>query len=77
MDKTKQKFTDKQLLIKGLKRLALCIPCIVGTTYLITFTVLNKEVFPLYLFLPLAILAMGVTIYLLFSGFKIILKALF
>jgi len=77
MDDTNQKYTDKQLLVKGIKRLALCIPFIVGTTYLITFSALNKETLPLYLFLPLALIAMGVTIFLLFSGIKIILKSLF
>ncbi|MCB0457537.1 MAG: DUF6095 family protein [Flavobacteriaceae bacterium] len=77
MKETNQKFTDKKLLMKGIKRMALSIPLIVLTTYLITFSFLNKETIPLYVFLPLAIIAMGATIYLLFSGLKLILKAVF
>ena len=74
---TKQKYTDKKLLIKGVKRLALALPILVLTTYILTFAFLNKEVLPLYIFLPLGIIAMGFTIYLLFNGIKILLKALF
>jgi len=74
---TNQKYTDKKLLVKGLKRLAFAIPILVLTTYILTFAFLNKEVIPLYIFLPLGIIAMGLTIYLLFSGIKIILKSLF
>ncbi|MAN59134.1 MAG: hypothetical protein CMC08_04780 [Flavobacteriaceae bacterium] len=77
MGNPKQKHTDKQLLLKGIKRLALALPLLVLTTYLFTFSFLNKEVIPLYFLLPLAILAMATTIYLLFNGFKIILKAIF
>ena len=69
--------TNKALLLKGLKRLAICIPLVVLTTYILTFSFLNKETIPLYIFLPLGIIAMGITIFLLFSGIKIILKAVF
>jgi hypothetical protein len=69
--------TDKTLLLKGLKRLAICIPLLVLTTYLLTFAFLNKETIPLYVVLPLGIIAMGFTIFLLFSGIKIILRAVF
>lgn len=77
MDNRPQKHTDKQLLVKGLKRLALALPLLVLTTYAFTFTFLNKEVIPMYYLLPLAILGMAATIYLLFNGIKLILKALF
>lgn len=77
MDETNQKFTDKKLLVKGLKRLAVALPLLVLTTYIFTFAFLNKETIPLYWLLPLGILAMGLTIYLLFGGIKIILKSIF
>ena len=69
--------TDQKLLVKGLKRLALGLPSIVLTTYILTFAFLNKETIPLYIFLTLGIIAMGVTIYLMFAGIKMILKSIF
>ncbi len=69
--------TNKQILVKGIKRLVLCIPLLVLTTYILTFAFLNKETIPLYIFLPLGIIVMAVTIFLLFSGIKIILTSLF
>jgi hypothetical protein len=77
MKETDQKYTDKQLLVKGLKRLALALPLLVLTTYILTFAFLNKDTIPLYIFLSLGIIAMAITIYLLFNGIKIILKSLF
>lgn len=77
MKEHSQKHTDKQLLIKGIKRMALSIPLIILTTYILTFAFLNKETIPLYVFLPLGIIAMGATIYLLFKGLKLILNAMF
>jgi len=77
MDNTGQKHSDKKLLVKGLKRLALSIPLLVLTTYVITFAFLNKETIPLYIFLPVGIIFMGLTIFLMFSGIKNLVKALF
>ncbi|MAZ72643.1 MAG: hypothetical protein CMC70_05805 [Flavobacteriaceae bacterium] len=77
MANQEQKHTNKQLLIKGLKRLALALPLLVLTTYAFTFTFLNKETIPMYYVLPLAILGMAGTIYTLFSGIKLILKSIF
>lgn len=72
-----KKNTDTKLLVKGLKRLALGLPLIVITTYILTFAFLNKETIPIYIFLTLGIIAMGVTIYLMFDGIKLILKSIF
>jgi len=77
MKEPKQNHTDKKLLSKGLKLLAFSIVMIVITTYLFTFTFLNKEVLPMYLLLPLAIISMGATIYLIFHGIRTLMKALF
>jgi len=72
-----QKYTDKKLLVKGIKRMAISIPLLVLTTYILTFAFLNKETIPLYVFLPLGIILMGITIYLIFDGLKKILSAVF
>lgn len=77
MDNNQRGHTDKQLLVKGIKRLALALPLLVLTTYAFTFTFLNKETIPMYYILPLAILGMAGTIYLLFNGIKLIMKSLF
>ena len=77
MEETSQKHTDKKLLVKGLKRLALAIPVLVLSAYLITFSVLNKETIPIYIFLSLGIITMFLTIYLLFSGIKTVVKSIF
>ena len=69
--------TDMKLLVKGLKRLALGLPFIVLTTYILTFAFLNKETVPLYIFLTLGIIAMVVTIFLLFNGIKLVLSSIF
>lgn len=57
--------------------MALGIPMIVLTTYILTFAFLNKDEIPLYIFLSLGIIAMAATIYLLFQGIRLILKSLF
>jgi len=77
MKETDQKYTDKQLLMKGIKRLVLALPLLLLSTYVLTFAFLNKDTIPVYIFLILGIIAMAITIYLLFNGIKIILKSLF
>ena len=77
MKEPSQKHTDKKLLVKGLKKLGLAIPLLVLSAYLITFSVLNKETIPIYIFMSLGIIAMALTIYLLFSGIKTIVNSIF
>lgn len=77
MSSSERRHTDKQLLVKGLKRLAVAIPLLVLTTYAFTFSFLNKDTIPMYYILPLAIIGMAGTIYTLFSGIKLIMKSLF
>lgn len=72
-----QKHTDKVLLVKGLKRLALALPILIATTYVFTFGFLNKEQLPLWIFMTLGILLMGLTIYLLFDGIRKVMKSIF
>ena len=74
---TNKGHTDKKLLVKGLKRLALAIPILVLSTYAITFSFLNKETLPMYITLTLGIAFMGITLFLMFSGLRLILRAVF
>ncbi len=69
--------TDLDMLKKGLKRLVFALPLLVLTTYVFTFTFLNKEVLPLWVGLILGISLMAVTIWLLFKGIGLVLKSIF
>ncbi len=69
--------TDKQLLLKGIKYVALTIPLLVLTTYLFTLAFLNPDNFMFYAALPLALISMAATIYLGFKGFKTVLRSVF
>ena len=69
--------TDKKLLVKGIKYMALVIPLLVLTTYLFTFMFLNKETKLFYIVMPLAIAGMAGTFWLGFKGLKTIMRAIF
>lgn len=77
MDETNQKYTNKKLLVKGIKRLALAIPFIVLTTYVLTLAFLNKETIPVYIILIPGIILMAITIYVLFKGIRLIIQSVF
>ena len=76
-DSTEKGRTDKKLLVRGLKRLALSIPVLVLSTYAITFSFLNKETLPLYITLTLGIIFMGITLFLLFNGLRLVIRSVF
>ncbi|MDC7995625.1 DUF6095 family protein [Altibacter sp. HG106] len=69
--------TNKKLLVKGLKRLAVALPVLVLSTYVITFSFLNKETLPLYITLTLGIIFMGITLFLLFNGLRLVIRSVF
>ena len=69
--------TDKQLLVKGLKYMAITIPLLILTVYLFTLSFLNTESKIIYYVLPLAFVGMTGTIWLGFKGIKTILKSIF
>ena len=69
--------TDKQLLVKGIKYMALTFPLLILTTYLLTLSFLNTENFMFYVALPLGIIGVVGTIYLGFRGIKTIMDSLF
>lgn len=69
--------TDKQLLLNGIKYLAITIPLLILTSYLFTLSFLNTENFMFYAALPLAIIGMAATIWLGFKGIRTIIRAVF
>lgn len=69
--------TDKQLLVKGIKYMALMVLLLILTTYLLTLSFLNTENFMFYVALPLGLIGIVGTIYLGFKGIKTIMNSLF
>lgn len=69
--------TDKKLLLKGVKFIAITIPLLILTTYLFTLSFLNTENWVFYAALPLAIIGMAGTIRLGFKGIRIIIRSVF
>tara|TARA_B100000508_G_scaffold129104_1_gene115329 strand:+ start:56 stop:298 length:243 start_codon:yes stop_codon:yes gene_type:complete len=77
MKEPTERHTDKKMLVKGLKLMGLTLLLIVATSYLLTFSFLNKEVLPLYVILPLAIIGMAFTLWVGFKGLRTIIQAVF
>ena len=77
MTEPEQKHTDKALLVKGLKRLALSIPVIILSAYLIRLAVINKENLPMYIFTIPGIICMILAIYLIFIGIRTVMRSIF
>lgn len=69
-----QKHTDKQLLIKGIRYMAMTLPLLFLSPYLITLSFLNDTA----LFFLIPGLAAGIlAVFLGFKGLKTITKAMF
>ena len=77
MKEPKQKYTNKQLLLKGIKRMALAVPLLIASPYLLTLSFLNKENFMFYVALPMGLIAGFFAIYLCFKGLKTIMDSMF
>ncbi|RMA64937.1 DUF6095 family protein [Ulvibacter antarcticus] len=69
--------TDLDLLKKGIKKLALALPLLFLSPYLITLSFLNKDNYTFYLFLFFGIIAGAAAIYLCFKGINTIMKSIF
>lgn len=69
--------TDKQLLLKGIRYMAITIPLLILSTYLFTLAFLNTDNFMIYAALPVAIIGMAATIYLGFKGIRTIMTSVF
>ncbi len=72
-----QKHTDKKLLSKGIKYMAITLPLLFLCPYLITLSFINKDNSAFYLFIVLGIVAGGWAFFLFYKGIKTLMDALF
>jgi hypothetical protein len=71
------KHTNKQMLISGIKKMALALPLLFLSPYLLTLSFINKENFMFYLALILGLIAGIAAVYLCFKGINTIIKSMF
>lgn len=69
--------TDVELLRKGVKYLAIALPLLFLSPYLITLAFLNTETIYGYVFFGLGFIAGAGAIYLVFKGINTIMKSIF
>ncbi len=69
--------TDQKLLIKGIKRMAMALPLLFLSPYLLSLAFLNKHNFTFYVFLILGLIAGTGAVYLCFKGINTIIKSMF
>ena len=69
--------TDVELLRKGVKYLAIALPLLFLSPYLITLAFLNTETIYGYVFFGIGIIAGAGAVYLLFKGINTIMKSIF
>lgn len=72
-----QKHTNKELLAKGIKYLAITLPLLFLCPYLLTLSFLNKDNSSFYLFFVLGIIAFVVVLYLFYKGLKTLMDSIF
>lgn len=69
--------TDANLLRKGVKYLAIALPLLFLSPYLITLAFLNTETIYGYVFFGVGFIAGAGAVYLLFKGINTIMKSIF
>ena len=69
--------TDVELLRKGVKYLAIALPLLFLSPYLITLAFLNTETIYEYMFFGIGFIAGAGAVYLLFKGINTIMKSIF
>jgi len=69
--------TDVELLRKGVKYLAIALPLLFLSPYLITLAFLNTETIYGYVFFGLGFIAGVGAVYLVFKGINTIMKSIF
>ena len=69
--------TDVELLRKGVKYLAIALPLLFLSPYLITLSFLNTETIYGYVFFGIGFIAGAGAVYLLFKGINTIMKSIF
>ncbi len=71
------KYTDKKLLAKGIKFLAIALPLLILSPYLLTLTFLNKSHDLYYFGFAIGLIVGVAAILFVFKGLKTLIKALF
>lgn len=71
------KHTNKKILAKGVKFLALALPLMFLGPYLITLGFLNKTNNTFYIFFPLGLVVAAASMYFAFKGIQTIMKSMF
>jgi len=72
-----QKRTNKEILMTGIKYMALSLPLMFVGPYVITLGFLNKDNATFYLFFPLGLIIAIAAVFFAFKGIKTILKSMF
>lgn len=71
------KHTNRQVLVKGIKKMALAVPLLFLSPYLLTLSFLNKDTFIFYIFFIIGIIVGIGAVYLCFKGINTIIKSMF
>tara|TARA_R110000851_G_scaffold224916_1_gene377720 strand:+ start:27 stop:269 length:243 start_codon:yes stop_codon:yes gene_type:complete len=71
------KHTDQRILVKGIKYLAIALPLLFLSPYLLSLAFLNKENYMFYVGLSLGVVLGGLAIWLIFKGLKTFMKAIY
>ncbi len=72
-----QKHTNKEVLTKGIKLMAITLPLLILAPYLITLAFLNKTNFSFYIFIIPGGIAGIASMWLFYKGISTIVKAMF
>tara|TARA_R110002072_G_scaffold302938_1_gene490075 strand:- start:1591 stop:1821 length:231 start_codon:yes stop_codon:yes gene_type:complete len=72
-----QKHTNKEILMTGIKYMALSLPLMFVGPYVITLGFLNKDNATFYLFFPLGLILAIAAVFFAFKGIKTIMKSMF
>ncbi|MEX0997932.1 MAG: DUF6095 family protein [Flavobacteriaceae bacterium] len=72
-----QNHTNKEILMTGIKYMALSLPLMFVGPYVITLGFLNKDNATFYLFFPLGLIIAVAAVFFAFKGIKTIMKSMF
>jgi hypothetical protein len=72
-----QKHTNRELLSKGIKIMAITLPLLILAPYLITLAFLNKTNFSFYIFITIGGASGIAAMWLFYKGISTIVRALF
>lgn len=72
-----QKHTNKQIMMTGIKYMALSLPLMFVGPYVITLGFLNKDNATFYLFFPIGLIIAIAAVFFAFKGIQTIMKSMF